>query len=191
MNLWLRLFRMLIMTLWRPRLTGRDAVSTVTMRVWPNDLDLNVHMNNGRYLSCADIGRMDLLVRSGLLRMVAKHGWRPIMSGVSIRYRRELKPFQKFTIETRMVSWQGRTLVMEHLFITEENGKRDIAARELVAAGFYQRAKKQFVEADKVMRTVGVEDASPEPGPDVAAFLSSFETLKLGWSQESMAVDAA
>ena len=33
------------------------------MRVLPNDLDLLWHMNNGRYLSLMDQGRVDLMVR--------------------------------------------------------------------------------------------------------------------------------
>ena len=30
----------------------------VTMRVWPNDLDLNFHANSGRFVSFMDIGRV-------------------------------------------------------------------------------------------------------------------------------------
>ena len=34
------------------------ATTRVALRVWPNDLDLNLHVNNGRYLALADIGRL-------------------------------------------------------------------------------------------------------------------------------------
>ncbi|MDC0434241.1 thioesterase family protein [bacterium] len=34
--------------------------------VLPNDLDLTMHMNNGRYLTICDFNRVDLFVRSGL-----------------------------------------------------------------------------------------------------------------------------
>ena len=33
------------------------------MRVWPNDLDTNAHMNNGRYLTLMDLGRFDLMTQ--------------------------------------------------------------------------------------------------------------------------------
>lgn len=179
MNLWIRLFWMLITAPLRGRISEPDGLSRVTMRVWPNDLDLNVHMNNGRYLACADIGRLDLLVRSGLLRMVWKHGWRPIMSGVTIRFRRELKLFQRFAVETRVIHWSDRIMVMEHLFITGGNEARDIAARQLVACGFYDRAARKFVSAREAMLAAsGASHESPAATPEVETFLASFEALK-------------
>ena len=42
----------------------------IAMRVWPNDLDLNMHMNSGRYLSMMDIGRVEILARTRMLRPV-------------------------------------------------------------------------------------------------------------------------
>ncbi len=38
----------------------------MTFRVLPTDLDVLGHMNNGVYLSIMDLGRMDLLQRSGI-----------------------------------------------------------------------------------------------------------------------------
>lgn len=179
MNLWIRLFWMLITAPFRGRISEPDGLSRITMRVWPNDLDLNVHMNNGRYLTCADVGRLDLLVRSGLLRMVWRHGWRPIMSGVAIRYRRELTLFQKFAVETRVVYWSDRTLVMEHVFVTGEGEARSVSARELVACGFYDRAARAFVSAKEAMIAAsGHAHDSPPATPEIEAFLASFEALK-------------
>src|SRR6266699_2640959 len=77
----------------------------IAMRVWPNDLDLNVHMNSGRYLSMMDIGRVEILGRTRLLRKVFGRGWRPIAAAATIRYRRSLLPFQRFTVRTRVVCW--------------------------------------------------------------------------------------
>ena len=42
------------------------------MRVWPNDLDTNAHMNNGRYLTLMDLGRFDLMTQCGLVGTVLK-----------------------------------------------------------------------------------------------------------------------
>ena len=46
-------------------------------------------MNNGRYLTLMDLGRADLVIRSGLWRAVLRHGWAPVVSAVKIRFRRE------------------------------------------------------------------------------------------------------
>src|SRR5215468_9328009 len=37
------------------------------MRVWPNYIDLNLHMNNASYLGLMDFGRMHLLARVRVL----------------------------------------------------------------------------------------------------------------------------
>ena len=54
-----RLAKTLVTAPFRSRLRPTDA-STVHFLVWPNDLDMNRHMNNGRYLTLMDLGRFDL-----------------------------------------------------------------------------------------------------------------------------------
>jgi acyl-CoA thioesterase FadM len=39
----------------------------LNLRVWPNDIDFNLHLNNARYLSVMDYGRIHMLARAGLL----------------------------------------------------------------------------------------------------------------------------
>jgi len=59
----------LIKTLLLARLKSKIGVfdqARVSMRVWPNDLDLNMHTNSGRYVSFMDVGRIDLLARMRL-----------------------------------------------------------------------------------------------------------------------------
>ena len=98
MNLLFRLIRMLI-TAW---LFGKRDVDTakalleparVTMRCWPTDMDLNFHMNNGRYLSIMDLGRVDMMLRAGFLTKALKRGWMPVVAASTMRYRRAIGPF--------------------------------------------------------------------------------------------------
>ena len=60
MNLYFRLLLFMIRVRFRSRLGIWDT-SHVTFRVNPLDLDLQRHMNNGRYLSLMDLGRMAFL----------------------------------------------------------------------------------------------------------------------------------
>lgn len=46
-----------------------SGTSRISTRVWPGDLDINLHMNNGRYLSLCDLGKIDLMLRTGLGRL--------------------------------------------------------------------------------------------------------------------------
>jgi hypothetical protein len=58
----LRLWYTLATGLARPRLGVLDECR-VALRVWPNDLDSNLHMNNSRYLLAMDLGRWDYGLR--------------------------------------------------------------------------------------------------------------------------------
>lgn len=179
MNLWLRLFWYAATIRFRPALALPVDTSRLRFRVWPLDLDTSLHMNNGRYLTMMDLGRVDIMVGSGLWRAVLKHGWTPIASTITIRFRRELKLFQCFRIETRLLAWDKVSVIMEQTFVME-GGPRDgqIAAQALFKGGLYDRSQKKFVEISRLMAEIGVDTVSPVPSPDVEAFLKADHELK-------------
>lgn len=109
----LRFFLVLAKSAFRRRLDPL-AESVITMRVWPNDLDLNMHMNSGRYLSAIDLGRVNILARAGVLRRVLARGWRPIAGATMIRFRRSLLPFEKFEVRSRVLCWDDKWFYFEH-----------------------------------------------------------------------------
>lgn len=179
MNLWFRVLWLFLTAPFRARIEPPFGISRLTFRVWPTDLDVNRHMNNGRYLTIADLGRTDLLLQTGLWRAVLKEGLLPMLSGSAIRYRRELRPFQSFTLESRIVCWRATTFVMEHRFITtSSSGEVTTAAVALVRGGLYSRRERQFVPAERLVRLVGYEGDSPEFDQDIEAFLSVEDGLK-------------
>ena len=179
MNLWLRLLWLFLTARSRGPLALPDEISRVNFRVWPHDLDVSAHMNNGRYLTLMDLGRLDVLVRSGLWRALVKNGWTPIASAVTIRYRRELRPFQKFRLETRLATWDSTQVVMEQTFVIV-GGARDgqVAARALFKGGLYDRKARAFVAIAKLTETIGVSADSPVPNEDIAAFLRADDKLR-------------
>ena len=179
MNLWIRLIWLLATARWRGRLSLPHDASDILFRVWPHDLDLSVHMNNGRYLTLMDLGRLDVMVRSGLWRQVMRHRWTPIASAVTITFQRELRPLQHFRLQTRLACWASTQVVMEQIF-TVVGGPRDgqIAARALFKGGLYDRATKTFVPIAELMRAIDVWAESPEPSVEIAAFLRSTESLR-------------
>ena len=65
MNLYIRLLYMFVASFFKKKIHALEETS-LSFCVWPNDLDLNGHMNNGRYLSIMDIGRMDWVLRLGI-----------------------------------------------------------------------------------------------------------------------------
>jgi acyl-CoA thioesterase FadM len=180
MNLWLRLLWYALSARWRPALALPGGVSRLAFRVWPHDLDPSLHLNNGRYLALMDLGRLDVLVTSGLWRAVLRHRWTPIASAITIRFRRELRLFQSFQIETRIVGWAGAHVIMEQVFVVEgENGSRQIAAQALFKGGIYDRQTRSFVTIARLMQEIGAPDTpSPSLDPAVETFLRADEELR-------------
>jgi len=99
--------------------------STVRFTVLPHDCDLNMHLNAGRFISFMDIARVELLGRMRVLRKALKRGWRPIVGGGVVRYRRSVLPFEKFSIHSRVVGWDDKWFYIEHIV---ENAKGEVAA---------------------------------------------------------------
>lgn len=104
-------------------------------RVLPTDLDVYGHMNNGRYLTISDLGRFDLLRRSGVWSELRKHGWYPVVASSTITYRKSLGPWQRFVIESRFLGVDERDVYLEQRFVV----KGEIYARLIVRARFLQK----------------------------------------------------
>lgn len=113
---WLRLIRVAFGLIGAPRV---DLLSTtqVTLRVWPNDLDINLHVNNGRYLALADIGRLHWFVRTGALGVARQQQAFPVVGDAIAKFRRDLKAFQSFEIHTRLLGWDEKWGFIEHRFV--------------------------------------------------------------------------
>ncbi len=117
MNLILRLIFVLVKAPYRPKLQPFD-ISALHMRVWPNDLDLQLHMNNGRFLSIMDLGRIDLLIRTGFWREARQRRWFPVVGSTLIDYRRSLTVFQSYELRTKILGWDDRWFYVEQQFVS-------------------------------------------------------------------------
>ena len=138
-----------------------------------------MHVNNGKYLSLMDLGRLDLMLGGGLMRAILRHRWTPIASNVLIRYRREIRLFQRFRLETRLLTWDATHVVIEQIFVLE-GGKRDgqTAARALFKGGIYDRPARSFVPITRLMAEIGATGEAPVPSAEVAAFLKADDELR-------------
>lgn len=170
MNLYLRFVIVFIRALFKPRMATLDT-SVLHFHVLPNDLDLNRHMNNGRYLSIMDLGRIDLIARIGLFTLVRKNKWLPVVGTVHMRYRRPLKLFQPFELHTRIVYWDDKWVFIE---------QRIISRGKVCALGTVQgliRAKEGNVSTSFIMKELGMNDAKP-PMTDDVNLMEQFKGLE-------------
>lgn len=134
--------------------------SVLRLRVWPTDMDLNFHLNDGRYLSLSGLGRVDLFARSGLLRPAMKRGWYPVVGAAMVRYRREIRWLERFTLHSRIVGWDDKWFYFEHRFQIGDTLAAIVYVRGVL------RTKAGPVPSRDVLALLGHSDASP-PVPDV------------------------
>ncbi|MFN4000966.1 acyl-CoA thioesterase [Microcella sp.] len=125
--------------LWRARRATPLAptdVGSVRFRVLPNDLDLQRHMNNGVYLSLMDLGRIDLMVRSGVWGELTARGYYPVIVSSTITYRRSLELWQTYELESRIVGIDDIAAYVEQRFV--RGG--EIVARAVIKARFLKKS---------------------------------------------------
>src|SRR5260221_7464757 len=163
MLLLLRTFTVILLALFSRRRAPFEE-SRLRLRVWPNDCDLNFHLNDGRYVSLAGLGRIDLLARSGLLRIARKRGWFPVVGSATIRYRKSLLPFERFILRSRLAAWDEKWFYIEHLF---ERGDGSIGARLIVRSVL--RTKSGPVPTADALAAAGRPNAVSPPMPDAIA----------------------
>lgn len=116
MNLYLRLLRVLISAFRASSPQHVLATASLKMRVWPHDCDLNLHMNNGRYLTLMDLGRFHLLGQIGLFKPLLRLRWAPVLAAAEISYIRPLAPFAKFELSSRVAYWDDKYFFLEQSF---------------------------------------------------------------------------
>jgi len=162
MNLILRLIGVIAAALLGRRVDFLGE-SRVRFRVWPTDLDLNIHMTNARYLSVMDLGRVDLLLRSGVARLMLRNRWQAVLGATTIRYRRPLKPFRSFNVTTRVLCWDEKWIYLEQRI--ESDGRLAAVA---VMQGIF-RDTDGTVPPSRILAELGEERASPEFPASVAA----------------------
>lgn len=105
-------------------------------RVTPGDLDLLGHMNNSRYLAIMDLGRIDLMMRSGWWDEFTKQGWFPVVAGQSVTYRKSLGLGQRFVLETRVLGMDERWFYVQQVF--RRGG--EMCAHAMVRARFLKKS---------------------------------------------------
>lgn len=142
------------------------------MRVLPNDIDINLHMNNARYLNIMDYGRTHMLARTRLLERILRSRWRPLIGAVWITYRRSLPLFSAFTLTSRLVCWDQRWFYIEQTF----TGREGLAAVGWVK-GILCDAKGN-VDPQQVIEGVAPGAVSP-PIPEAIATWNDLTREKL------------
>ncbi|WP_296631125.1 thioesterase family protein [Rhodoluna sp.] len=145
MNMWLRLLYELLTWRLRTKLHWSD-VGRRTFRVWPTDLDIFNHMNNGKFLTLFDLSRYDLALRSGAWQLWKKLGWYPVVVAATITYRKSLQPWQAFDMESKVIGWDAHAFYFDQRMVVAG----EIYAQGIIRIRFLKRSRG-IVTPDEVL----------------------------------------
>lgn len=174
MYVWARMARMMATARSRgPYLMGGE--SRLAFRCLPTDIDFNVHLNNARYMMLADLGRIDIFLRAGLITLARKNGWAPMMGGLQSVYAREIRLCRRFEVVSSIETWEGTQVIGKHRFVLD-NGKT--AALILTTAGVYDRGARRFLGIDEVVAALGRSVTRRPPTEAERAFMLSHGNLR-------------
>lgn len=102
----------------RPRTSPWESTE-ITLRALPTDVDFLMHINNGQYFSLFDLGRFDMMVRSGLWAGARKRGWHPVVQAEQITFRKSVNFWTKFQIYTKLIGVDDRCFYIEHRVVVD------------------------------------------------------------------------
>jgi acyl-CoA thioesterase FadM len=152
MNLYFRLFWLLIRGLCSKKNLNLLDKCTTSFWVNPLDLDINFHMNNGRYLSIMDLARTDLMLKSGVFSKLFLQGYYPVVLSESIRFRKSLAPFNFFSVETQIEAWNEKDFYLLQTFVH----KGETVAEGYIKGRFLKRGHKGSIPTKDLFAVVGI-----------------------------------
>jgi acyl-CoA thioesterase FadM len=150
-----------------------DAIARVRMRVLPNDLDLNFHMTNARYLALFDIAAVVFGIRVGFGRLIIRRGLRPLIAGRIVRHRFSLRPFESFTVKTRLLWWDEKWFYIDQRMETQ----RGIAAIVLTKGLVYERGPSHMIQPRDILSLLGFATSAWSEPPEIARWLATEQAL--------------
>ena len=171
MNLYLRLIIAFIRGSFLAPIKPTDEL-TRSLRVLPNDIDINGHLNNGRYATLVDLLIIEQGMRVGILAKALKLGWKPMTASGLISYRKQLKPFEKFTVHYKMDCWDEKWAYMHFRFV-----KRD---GSLAAVGYFKCgfvSSKGLVPQSQVDQKFSLNRGDCELHPTIQLWKQSEQAL--------------
>jgi acyl-CoA thioesterase FadM len=126
-----------------------DGVHLSRHTCLPWDIDPWRELNNGRTLTLYDLGRIPLAARIGLLDRVRANGWGLAVAGVSVRYRRRVRAFDRIEMRSRFAGRDARFLYTAQAMYRRGEAVSSILVRSAVTSA------EGIVPTDRVVAAMG------------------------------------
>lgn len=122
-------------------------------------LDTFGHMNNAIYLTLFEEARWDIITAGGYgLDVIQELKIGPIITSVSVQYKREIKNREWITIRSRLKSVQSKIMTMQQIMINERNEEACVA--EFSFGLFDMKLRKLISPSEKWLSSLGVSPNS-------------------------------
>ncbi len=134
---------------------------------WPWDLDPWIELNNGRTLTIYDLGRIPMVIRTGLVDLLHGNGWGITVAGNSVRYRRRVRAFDRIEMRSRLIGWDARFFYMEQAMFVRGECSSHMLLRSAVTS------REGIVAPGRVMTAAGHATVSPALPAWVEAWIAA------------------
>lgn len=149
------------------------------------DIDYFLHMNNAKYLIATDHARGSMLDECGIWAATFALRTPGLMVNSAARFRRELALFQKYTIASRLVGYDDKSMMFEHRFYAKAKGASTMTLHTLI----FTRLQIARGSPQALFEWLGLDKVLPktrEPPPDVAHWLMSSINASARSSQDTI-----
>lgn len=172
MNLYFRLVWLLLWRIHRRNNINFLETSHIQYRVLPTDCDINGHLTNSRYPAFMDLARIYMLAEMGILKRFLKMGWLPVVNAAEFTYIRDIKPFQRFEIQTKIVGWDEKYFYIEQRFVSN----RGLHAIAHVRGVFICKSKQIPIQV--LIKQASYLGENPELPPEIVKWKAFLQLKK-------------
>ena len=156
----LRLIRVIIKSKLQEKVDfNRNHNECIKLMVLPQDIDLFMELNNGRYVTLLDLGRFSYGAKVNMGSFLKKNNWSLTIVGTYNEYRYRLRLFQRFELQTRILGYDEKWFYFFQKIV--KDGKTHMAS----VVKFSYTSKKGLVSPKEVTKVMGIE-YEPNQIPD-------------------------
>ena len=162
----LKVIATLVKSRFRSKLNVDDK-TVLHLRVGLTDVDAFLELNNARFFNIMEMGRWDFGSRVGFLSLLRKNRWTIAVGGASVRFRRRIPLFRKFTLTTQIICHDGRWFY----FLQETHSRNKICSSALMKIGV--TSKNGLIPAADIAKEMGMNHWAEDMPDWVAAWIKA------------------
>lgn len=142
--------------------------------VMPQDLDFNLHLTNSKYPIFVDIMLYRFMAETKLLKKIRELGGWPVVGARYIRYRRDLKHFDRFAVKVELTYVSSRWFYLDYKFIKDGF----IHAHVIEKWGGTKKGTGMINPAELLDSGPGVVDF-PKPPAHIAKMMATEDEMRI------------